>query len=77
MRGFPVVLIVEDEWLLRDSIAAHLRASQWCTLEARTGEPRYRCCALASTSMLYLRIFDWPVCQWAQNFPRMWASNFP
>jgi CheY-like chemotaxis protein len=38
MGGSPIVLIVEDEWLLRDCIAAHLRAAQWRTLEARSGE---------------------------------------
>jgi CheY-like chemotaxis protein len=38
MRGLPLVLVVEDEWLLRDSIAAYLRAAEWGTLEASTGE---------------------------------------
>ena len=38
MRGFPLVLVVEDEWLVRDSIAAYLRAAEWDTLEASTGE---------------------------------------
>jgi CheY-like chemotaxis protein len=38
MGGSPIVLIVEDEWLLRDCIAAHLRAARWRTLEARSGE---------------------------------------
>lgn len=36
--GLPVVLVVEDEWLLRDCIAAHLRAARWRVREARTGE---------------------------------------
>jgi len=38
MGGSSVVLVVEDEWLLRDCIAAHLRAAQLRTLEARNGE---------------------------------------
>ena len=38
MGGSPVVLIFEDNWFLRDCIAAHLRGSQLRTLEARTGE---------------------------------------
>ncbi len=36
--GCPVVLVVEDEWLVRDMIADHLRCAQWRTLEAHTGE---------------------------------------
>ena len=38
MGASPVVLVVEDEWLLRDWIADHLRAAQLWILEARTGE---------------------------------------
>jgi CheY-like chemotaxis protein len=38
MNGCPVVLVIEDEWLLRDCIAAHLRAAGWHVHEARTGE---------------------------------------
>ena len=38
MGDTPVVLVVEDEWLLRDCIAAHLRAARWQVLEARSGE---------------------------------------
>jgi len=38
MSDTPVVLVVEDEWLLRDCIAAHLRAARWHVLEARSGE---------------------------------------
>jgi CheY-like chemotaxis protein len=38
MGASPVVLVVEDEWLLRDCIAAHLRAVRWSVLQARTGE---------------------------------------
>jgi CheY-like chemotaxis protein len=38
MGDTPVVLVVEDEWLLRDCIAAHLRAARWHVLEARSGE---------------------------------------
>ena len=38
MVGSSVVLVVEDEWLLRDCIAAHLRAARLHILEARTGE---------------------------------------
>ena len=38
MADTPVVLVVEDEWLLRDCIAAHLRAARWHVLEARSGE---------------------------------------
>jgi CheY-like chemotaxis protein len=38
MRGSAVVLVVEDEWLLRDCIAAHLRAAQLRVLDARNGE---------------------------------------
>jgi CheY-like chemotaxis protein len=34
----PVVLVAEDEWLLRDCIAAYLRAARWRVLEARSGE---------------------------------------
>ena len=33
-----VVLVVEDEWLLRDCAVAHLRAAGWRTLEAHSGE---------------------------------------
>jgi CheY-like chemotaxis protein len=33
-----VVLVIEDEWLLRDCVAAHLRAAGWRTLETRSGE---------------------------------------
>ena len=38
MGGSAVVLVVEDEWLLRDCIAAHLRAAHLRALQARTGE---------------------------------------
>src|ERR1700704_750358 len=38
MGDTPVVLVVEDEWLLRDCIAAHLRGARWQVLEARSGE---------------------------------------
>ena len=38
MGDTPVVLVVEDEWLLRDCIAAHLRAARWQLLEACSGE---------------------------------------
>jgi CheY-like chemotaxis protein len=36
--GVPVVLVIEDDWFLRDCIAGYLRGSQLRTLEARTGE---------------------------------------
>src|SRR5687767_12158218 len=36
--GAWVVLVVEDEWFLRDSIARHLRAARLDVLEAGTGE---------------------------------------
>jgi CheY-like chemotaxis protein len=38
MGSSPVVLVVEDEWFLRDCIAAHLRAARWHVIEARSGE---------------------------------------
>jgi two-component system, response regulator PdtaR len=38
MGGSPVVLIVEDDWLLRDCIAAFLRAARWDVLLARSAE---------------------------------------
>jgi CheY-like chemotaxis protein len=38
MDGSSVVLVVEDEWFLRDCIATHLRAARLEILEARTGE---------------------------------------
>jgi CheY-like chemotaxis protein len=38
MGDSSVVLVVEDEWLLRDCIAAHLRGARWHILEACTGE---------------------------------------
>jgi CheY-like chemotaxis protein len=38
MGEIPVVLVVEDDWLLRDCIAAHLRVAGWCVREVRTGE---------------------------------------
>jgi two-component system OmpR family response regulator len=38
MGSRPVVLVVEDEWLLRASIAAHLCAARLRNLEARSGE---------------------------------------
>jgi CheY-like chemotaxis protein len=38
MGDIPVVLVVEDEWLLRDCLAAHLRAARWHVLQARSGE---------------------------------------
>lgn len=33
-----IVLVVEDEWLVRDDIVSHLRASQMRTIEAHSGE---------------------------------------
>ena len=33
-----VVLVIEDEWILRDCVAAHLRAARWRTLEKGSGE---------------------------------------
>lgn len=38
MGGTPVVLVMEDEWLLRECIAANLRAARLHILEARTRE---------------------------------------
>jgi CheY-like chemotaxis protein len=38
MGSSPVVLVVEDEWFLRDCVTAHLRAARWRVLEARSGE---------------------------------------
>ena len=38
MGGSPVVLVVEDEWFLRECSAAHLRMARWRILEAPTGE---------------------------------------
>jgi CheY-like chemotaxis protein len=38
MGGTPVVLVVEDEWLLRDCMAAHLRVAGWRVHEVGTGE---------------------------------------
>jgi DNA-binding response OmpR family regulator len=32
------ILVVEDEWLLRDELAHALRADGWAVLEAATGE---------------------------------------
>jgi CheY-like chemotaxis protein len=34
----PVVMVVEDEWLLREQIAEDLRHDGWDVLEASTGE---------------------------------------
>jgi CheY-like chemotaxis protein len=34
----PVVLIVEDEWLLRDAMAEELQRADWSVLEASTAE---------------------------------------
>jgi CheY-like chemotaxis protein len=34
----PVVMVVEDEWLLREQIAEDLRDHGWDVLEASTGE---------------------------------------
>jgi len=33
-----VILVVEDEWLLRDDVAGELRRAGWDVLEASTGE---------------------------------------
>ncbi len=38
MGGFPVVLVVEDEWLLREAIVATLQEAGWEVLEASSGE---------------------------------------
>jgi CheY-like chemotaxis protein len=38
MGDSPVVLVVEDEWLFRACVCAHLRAAGLRVLEARTGE---------------------------------------
>jgi CheY-like chemotaxis protein len=38
VHSAPVVLIVEDEWLLRDGIAEELRGAGWRALEASTAE---------------------------------------
>jgi CheY-like chemotaxis protein len=34
----PVVLVVEDEWVVRDTIAHELRSAGWEVLEASTAE---------------------------------------
>lgn len=34
----PVILIVEDEWLIRDVLAAEFRRAGWTVLEASSGE---------------------------------------
>jgi two-component system, OmpR family, response regulator len=34
----PVVLVVEDEWLVRDMVTSCLREAGWHVLEAATGE---------------------------------------
>ena len=34
----PTVLVVEDEWMLRDMVCNHLRESGWHVLEAASGE---------------------------------------
>jgi CheY-like chemotaxis protein len=34
----PVILVVEDEWLVREDIAAEFRRAGWTVLEASTGE---------------------------------------
>lgn len=38
----PVVLVVEDEWLVRMEMADSLEASGWTVLEASTGEAGLR-----------------------------------
>jgi CheY-like chemotaxis protein len=38
LRSSPVVLVVDDEWLVRDFIATQLRAARLRTLEAASGE---------------------------------------
>jgi len=37
-RSSAVILVVEDEWLLRDEIVHHLKNAGWEVLEASTGE---------------------------------------
>ena len=37
-RSLAVVLVVEDEWLLRHEIVHHLKNAGWEVLEASTGE---------------------------------------
>jgi CheY-like chemotaxis protein len=34
----PTILVVEDEWMLRDMVSCHLRASGWGVYEAASGE---------------------------------------
>ena len=36
--GQPVVLVVEDDWLVRDFIVSHLRGAGWRTLETDSAE---------------------------------------
>jgi CheY-like chemotaxis protein len=38
VRPLGVILVVEDEWLLRDDIVTELTADGWHVLEARSGE---------------------------------------
>lgn len=34
----PTILIVEDEWLLREMVGSHLREAGWDVIEAANGE---------------------------------------
>lgn len=38
----PVILIVEDEWLVREALAAEFRRAGWTVLEASSGEGALR-----------------------------------
>lgn len=38
MAGFPIVLVVEDDWLIRDAVADTLRDAGCEVLEASSGE---------------------------------------
>jgi CheY-like chemotaxis protein len=38
LRFSPIILIVEDEWLVREEIAGEFRRAGWTVLEASTGE---------------------------------------
>jgi CheY-like chemotaxis protein len=34
----PTILVVEDEWMLRDMVSNHLREAGWAVFEAASGE---------------------------------------
>jgi CheY-like chemotaxis protein len=42
-NGTPTILVVEDEWLLREMIVEHLHAAGWNVIEAENGEDALAC----------------------------------